>query len=80
MCLLIGGRDASLNYVMFLSPTGAKIQERIPGKRYILPDDPIYDPFGRPGGGAPMMDRYGNRNTHTFGNFEKKVGPYVLVN
>ncbi|XP_070175164.1 uncharacterized protein [Littorina saxatilis] len=48
----------------------SKIQENIPGKAYKLPNDPVYDPFGRPGGGAPMMDRYGNRNTHTYGNFE----------
>ncbi|XP_076437288.1 uncharacterized protein LOC143276579 isoform X2 [Babylonia areolata] len=49
-----------------------KIQERIPGKRYALPQESIYDPFGKPGGGAPMVDRYGNRNTHTYGNFEKQ--------
>ncbi|KAK7092872.1 hypothetical protein V1264_008553 [Littorina saxatilis] len=51
----------------------SKIQENIPGKAYKLPNDPVYDPFGRPGGGAPMMDRYGNRNTHTYGNFELNV-------
>ncbi|KAL8568912.1 hypothetical protein ACOMHN_017084 [Nucella lapillus] len=50
----------------------SKIQEQIPGKRYNLPEDPIYDPFGRPGGGAPVIDRYGKRNTLTYGNFEKK--------
>ena len=51
----------------------SKIQERIPGKLYRVSADPIYDPFGRPGGGAPIKDRYGNRNTHTFGNFDKLV-------
>lgn len=70
---------ACSNSAMLLSPTGSKIQERIPGKKYSLPDEPIYDPFGKPGGGAPMMDRYGNRNTHTFGNFEKKVGGRVIL-
>ncbi|KAK7481062.1 hypothetical protein BaRGS_00027698, partial [Batillaria attramentaria] len=53
----------------------SKIRENIPGKRYTLPDEenPIFDPWGRPGGGAPVKDRYGNVTTNTFGNFEKKT-------
>ncbi|XP_025083184.1 uncharacterized protein LOC112557500 isoform X3 [Pomacea canaliculata] len=61
---------------MIRDDTGeAKIREEIPGKIYSLPDDdnPIYDPFGKPGGGAPIRDRWGNRVTNIFGNFEGKT-------
>lgn len=71
-------------YFSFFCKLASKIREQIPGKQYTLPDEdnPVYFPFGMPGGGAPVRDRRGNVITNTFGNFEKKVlmCSKVLVN
>ncbi|KAL8592517.1 hypothetical protein ACOMHN_030202 [Nucella lapillus] len=52
--------------------------ERTPGRRYRLPEEPAYDPFGRAGGGAPNVDRSGRTKTNVFGNFEKTSDPREL--
>ncbi|XP_076455631.1 uncharacterized protein LOC143290198 isoform X3 [Babylonia areolata] len=56
--------------ISFLQDSGGSSSEAR-SRRYRLPEDDTYDPFGRAGGGAPVLDRDGNKKTNVFGNFEK---------